>query len=870
MKKVIKYLISFLLTISTILIASSTDRFLNVEAMSEPYGTVVIGTHTFDGNMIEGFGNNAYDVIVRNMIWGYATYTTTMGGEIVLDTRVVKNVITSLDNAGNKTYTFELNTNLKWSDGTAITADDYVFSILLAASPEWRAVGAWSSVGRDLVGYTAYNNGSSEVFTGVKKLGTYSFSLTINANKVPYFYETIIVTAIPSPLHVWGQGVTIGTDGSSLTGDLATSALYVAETERFAPSVSSGPFKFVSNIDGRMTVKFNPEFVGDYRGNKAKLDTVVVQEIDTYLGVDYVIAGEVDIVTGVIDHYNINKALVSDQTDVINYNRNGYGLISFANDFGPTSDKYYRQAVAHLIDRQAFINTILGGYGTTVNSEYGHAQWMYNAKAAELEDVLVKYTFNANRANDLLDLTEWKFEADGITLWDRTKASDGYWRHNKNGVSLKHNHFGTYTPISDLISSEWPKGMNQAGIEFNIEYGDFGTFLSNYYVDDPDNRFFHSYNLATNFSIYYDPYFSLHSDFYGEYNVNPTGTNNPDIDRLTSAMRSLEPTQKEEYLDLWFEYQQVWNELLPVLPIYVNSYHDVFNVRVSGLATNALWTIGRAIIDVSVSYDSQGDALNLLAISVNSLPNKTSYLLGESLDLAGASLKLTFNDGATRIITISNNMVSGYDPYAPVYGPQTVTVSYGGKTTTFQVSLDRFSDVPYGHRNYTHINALVGLGIINGYSDNTFRPSNTLTRAQAAIMIVRAAGISTEGVSSNFTDVPPTHAAYKFISAAYQAGIINGYSDGTFRPNANVTRAQIAIMVQRAFNVQASETIITFTDVPEGYAPKKFIETLASQKIVNGYSDGTFKPLNNVTRAQFSTMIYNAIQYAQKQLAELR
>jgi amidase len=159
---------------------------------------------------------------------------------------------------------------------------------------------------------------------------------------------------------------------------------------------------------------------------------------------------------------------------------------------------------------------------------------------------------------------------------------------------------------------------------------------------------------------------------------------------------------------------------------------------------------------------------------------------------------------------------------------------------------------------------LVGLGIINGYSDNTFRPNNTLTRAQAAIMIVRAIGLSTEGVSSSFTDVPPTHAAYKFISAAYQAGIINGYSDGTFKPNANVTRAQIAIMVQRAFNVQASETIITFTDVPEGYAPKKFIETLASQKIVNGYSDGTFKPLNNVTRAQFSTMIYNAIQYAQK------
>jgi hypothetical protein len=254
----------------------------------------------------------------------------------------------------------------------------------------------------------------------------------------------------------------------------------------------------------------------------------------------------------------------------------------------------------------------------------------------------------------------------------------------------------------------------------------------------------------------------------------------------------------------------------------------------------------------------------LVSIEMSSLPSKINYLYSEQIDTTSGMIRANKVSGEFVEIPLSLDMLSGYDPYSSVYGPQTVTVTYQGLTSTFEVYLNRFSDVPYGHRNYVHINALVGLGIINGYSDNTFRPSNTLTRAQAAIMIVRAIGLSTEEVSSSFTDVPPTHAAYKFISAAYQAGIINGYSDGTFRPNANVTRAQIAIMVQRAFNVQASDTIITFTDVPEGYAPKKFIETLASQKIVNGYSDGTFKPLNNVTRAQFSTMIYNAIQYAQK------
>jgi hypothetical protein len=278
------------------------------------------------------------------------------------------------------------------------------------------------------------------------------------------------------------------------------------------------------------------------------------------------------------------------------------------------------------------------------------------------------------------------------------------------------------------------------------------------------------------------------------------------------------------------------------------------------IATDMAGNVTEKIVTISHIVSST----QVKTIEISQLPAKLNYIQGVDLDPTGGLLTVATYEGILSSVALTLDMFSVYDPFTSNFGPQTVTVIYQGVTTTFEVYLNRFIDVPYGHRNYTHINALVGLGIINGYSDNTFRPNNTLTRAQAAIMIVRAAGISTEGVSSNFADVPPTHAAYKFISAAYQAGIINGYSDGTFRPNANVTRAQIAIMVQRAFNVQASGIVVSFTDVPEGYAPKKFIEILASQKIVNGYSDGTFRPIDNVTRAQFSTMIYNAIQYVQR------
>ena len=168
-------------------------------------GTVVIGTPTLNGDFVAGFTNSAYDNYVRTMIYGYSTYTTTPAGELVLDETVVKNVVTTLDTAGNKTYTFELKNNLKWSDGTKVTAADYVFGLLFAASPEWAATGASSQAGRDLVGWDSYKKGETTVFEGVKLIDTYKFSLVIPADKLPYFYEVLYVAYAPSPLHVWGQ-----------------------------------------------------------------------------------------------------------------------------------------------------------------------------------------------------------------------------------------------------------------------------------------------------------------------------------------------------------------------------------------------------------------------------------------------------------------------------------------------------------------------------------------------------------------------------------------------------------------------------------------------------------------------------------------
>lgn len=599
MKRILLLLAVALLAVSALTACGTTGG-----STTEAKGTFIVGTPKLNGDFIAGFGNSSYDKSVRDMLWALPTYTTTPGGEFLLDETVVKAVETSVDDAGNKTYKFTLNSGLKWSDGSDVTAKDYVFGILFAASPEWVEAGNSDTTGDSLLGYAAYHAGETEVFEGVKLLGDLEFSVTIGAEFLPYFYEVAYAAFGPSPMAVWAPDLTIGEDGSSLVGDVAAVASNVATTERFAPSVTSGPFTFESFENDVVTLQVNPNYAGDYRGEKAKVATVIVKYVDPTTDVDLVISGDIDLVAGVVEGAKIEKAKGSDQADVVSYKRNGYGMIAFANDFGPTKENKVRQALAYLIDRNTFLVNILGGYGAMVNGEYGLSQWMYTTQADTVESTLVNYTFNVDKANELLDSTEWKFEADGVTPWDATKAADGYWRYNANKEVLQINHLGTTgNPITDLIGTEWPKGLNRAGVKFTIEWQDFNSLLANYYYSyelDPAERKYHSFNLATGFTEVYDPYYSYHSDFLGTWQ-NATQTNDSLLDFLMEKMRSLDPTDKEAYASYWLEYQVRWNELLPVLPIYSNEYFDVFNVRVSGLSTTPTYGWARAILDITVA-----------------------------------------------------------------------------------------------------------------------------------------------------------------------------------------------------------------------------------------------------------------------------
>ena len=107
--------------------------------------------------------------------------------------------------------------DLKWSDGEPITADDYLFGILLESDKDFNPLTASLNVGADsLKGYKAFKNGDTDSFEGLNKIDDYTFSLTVDASQLPYFEVQALSNAGPTPIHYIGENLAVAKDGKKL------------------------------------------------------------------------------------------------------------------------------------------------------------------------------------------------------------------------------------------------------------------------------------------------------------------------------------------------------------------------------------------------------------------------------------------------------------------------------------------------------------------------------------------------------------------------------------------------------------------------------------------------------------------------------
>lgn len=182
------------------------------------------------------------------------------------------------------------------------------------------------------------------------------------------------------------------------------------------------------------------------------------------------------------------------------------------------------------------------------------------------------------------------------------------------------------------------------------------------------------------------------------------------------------------------------------------------------------------------------------------------------------------------------------------------------------VSARDFTDVSEDDWCYEYVDYVTRQGYFNGTTPTTFAPDRTMTRAMFVVVLSRYDGVDVDNNQSAFTDVEPGAWCAGAINWAAANGIVGGYGDGTFRPNAPVTRAQMCAIMDRFVEYYMEEnevevaetgTVATLTD--QAQIPSYAVSAVRNCQrwgLIYGYSDGTFRPNANSSRAHVAAVIY--------------
>jgi hypothetical protein len=163
-----------------------------------------------------------------------------------------------------------------------------------------------------------------------------------------------------------------------------------------------------------------------------------------------------------------------------------------------------------------------------------------------------------------------------------------------------------------------------------------------------------------------------------------------------------------------------------------------------------------------------------------------------------------------------------------------------------------------GHWALDSINTLVRQGCISGYPDGSFKPENTITRAEFAAVLVKAFQLENND-GKIFSDTA-AHWAKDYIAAAAAKGLVSGYAGGNFGPDDLITREQMAVMIVKAAGLAPAAEAPGFADSAaiSGWAVEA-VAAATENGIMKGYSDNTIRPGGSATRAEAVTVIMNAL-----------
>ncbi|TFB24469.1 hypothetical protein E3U55_02945 [Filobacillus milosensis] len=221
----------------------------------------------------------------------------------------------------------------------------------------------------------------------------------------------------------------------------------------------------------------------------------------------------------------------------------------------------------------------------------------------------------------------------------------------------------------------------------------------------------------------------------------------------------------------------------------------------------------------------------------------------------GEFIHASYSRGVT-----TDNLYSNY--WAPRYLSAKRVMEKEEESEVVQASYEKerelgpgeYTDVKTNHWAYDEVKVLSQNDIIHGIGQDEFGADLNLTRAQIAALIVRSNDFNTQATNSSFEDIKDKWYAEE-VAIAEQAGLFDHIDGSQLNPEEHVTREEVAIMVANAFDLDAT-TADNFTDVNPTLDSYESIVALKSEGIVQGYTDGTFRPDNSISRAEFALILY--------------
>lgn len=520
-------------------------------------------------------GSSDYDI--QKLTSGYATVRTTMDGSYVYDYAALAEEPTAVTNEdGSLTYTIKVRDDMKFSDGSAITAKNYLAYVLVNSTEVAVAAGGTGITGNNYVGFDEFKaytgEGETVYFEGLKLIDDYTFSVTLLPEYADYYYNIAYADFAPYALGIFLGDNDIITNEDGACGlsegfyekaDKNGVSAYVM-ADQIVENLKwdsdfpfSGPYT-IANFDASSlvaTLSINDLYPGDTRG-KASIETITYVKIVSETQTDQFKTGQVDILSGITggEETEAALALVKESPDKFaetHYDRAGYGFLGLRCDVGPTSDIYARQAMMYTINRPEFAQNFTGGYGSVVHGPYYTGFSAY--KAVEDEILLNQYAYSSDTANAVLDEGGWIYNDKGEAYVAGTDAVrykklegyelsvdninyatvDGAYKTLKiNGeyyMPLAINWYGTQpNSVTDMLITAWqsnPNATTAIGAYITYTSCDFTTGLygemlhMEAYGWDGVSKLC-AVNYATGFnSAAYDmaQYFTIDQSVYADY-----------------------------------------------------------------------------------------------------------------------------------------------------------------------------------------------------------------------------------------------------------------------------------------------------------------------------------------------------------------